>query len=77
MHEWGFGKWQRRVGSSRCFLSVLINTIGPESPRKRRRTNGPSPVEDKEVFPQVDDVDPQQANMDIGAGGYRRTEISI
>ena len=60
-----------------CFLPVLINLPGPEPPRKRRRTNGPSPTRDQEVFPQVDDVVPQQEHMDIGNGGPLRTIINI
>lgn len=46
---------------------MLTNIIGPEPPRKRRRTRASPPARDQEIPPQADDVG-LQMNVDIGNG---------
>jgi len=76
MRGWGFRTRQRRVGFPQCFLPVPIDPVGPEPPRKRRRTRAPPLAEEQEIFPQVEDAD-LQMNVDIGNSWLQPMETSV
>lgn len=59
---------EKSRGLVHVIFSVLISFVGPEPPRKRRRTRPLSPEADRETFPQADDAD-LNMNVDIGKGG--------
>jgi hypothetical protein len=59
---------EKSRGLAHIIFSGLISFVGPEPPRKRRRTSPLSPEADRETFPQADDAD-LNMNVDLGKGG--------
>jgi hypothetical protein len=58
---------EKSRGLVHVIFSTLISFIGPEPPRKRRRTRPLSPEADRETFARADDAD-LNMNVDMGMG---------